>query len=232
MAYHSAVYKFSYFVRTETWNSKRYTAGWLWLQRPDDGGSKDLRNVGKLLPDYTALQPRRQPSSYSPPWEPQILQNNQSCSWIPTFLRNFSPPSSGWNIVAITWTYKTMVCSWCVWSRHQQALARERYHTGFLLVENRRSAFECGSHHNFTSRYEAQMGSDKSGRHVIVNYACHMRVLVLHVCVLPLYTHTEQSIGPTEQTIIIAWLQVKQTDRHQTVVKTINSWNRTQWLER
>jgi hypothetical protein len=30
--------------------------------RPDDGGSKDLWNVGKLLPDYTALQPRRQPS--------------------------------------------------------------------------------------------------------------------------------------------------------------------------
>jgi hypothetical protein len=25
------------------------------------------------LPDYTALQPRRQPSSCSPPWEPQIL---------------------------------------------------------------------------------------------------------------------------------------------------------------
>jgi hypothetical protein len=24
-------------------------------------------NVGKLLPDYTELQPRRQPSSYSPP---------------------------------------------------------------------------------------------------------------------------------------------------------------------
>jgi hypothetical protein len=30
---------------------------------PDDGGSKDLWNTGKLLPDYTALQPRRQPSS-------------------------------------------------------------------------------------------------------------------------------------------------------------------------
>jgi hypothetical protein len=27
----------------------------------------------KLLPDYTALQPRRQPSSYSPPCVPQIL---------------------------------------------------------------------------------------------------------------------------------------------------------------
>jgi hypothetical protein len=35
----------------------------------DDGGSKHLWNVGKLLPDYTAQQPRRQPSSYSPPWE-------------------------------------------------------------------------------------------------------------------------------------------------------------------
>jgi hypothetical protein len=29
---------------------------------PDDGGSKDLWNVGKLLPDYTVLQPRRQQS--------------------------------------------------------------------------------------------------------------------------------------------------------------------------
>jgi hypothetical protein len=42
--------------------------------RRDDGGSKDLWNVGKLLPDYTVLQPRRQPSSYSSPWEPQILR--------------------------------------------------------------------------------------------------------------------------------------------------------------
>jgi hypothetical protein len=28
---------------------------------------------GKLLPDYTVLQPRRQLSLYSPPWEPEIL---------------------------------------------------------------------------------------------------------------------------------------------------------------
>jgi hypothetical protein len=33
------------------------------LYRPDDGGSTDLSNVGKLIPVYTALQPRRQPSS-------------------------------------------------------------------------------------------------------------------------------------------------------------------------
>jgi hypothetical protein len=31
--------------------------------RPDVGSCKDLCNVGKLLPDYTALQPRRQPST-------------------------------------------------------------------------------------------------------------------------------------------------------------------------
>jgi hypothetical protein len=35
----------------------------LGCDRPDDGGSKDLWNVGKLLPDYTVLQPRRQQSS-------------------------------------------------------------------------------------------------------------------------------------------------------------------------
>jgi hypothetical protein len=29
---------------------------------PDDGGSTDLCNVGKLIPAYTALQPRIQPS--------------------------------------------------------------------------------------------------------------------------------------------------------------------------
>jgi hypothetical protein len=32
-----------------------------------------LRIKSKLLPDYRVLQPRRQQSSYSPPWEPQIL---------------------------------------------------------------------------------------------------------------------------------------------------------------
>jgi hypothetical protein len=31
--------------------------------RPDDGGSTDLWNVGKLIPVYRALQPRRRPSS-------------------------------------------------------------------------------------------------------------------------------------------------------------------------
>jgi hypothetical protein len=39
---------------------------------PDDGGSKHLWNVSKLLPDYTVQPPRRQQSSYSPLWEPAI----------------------------------------------------------------------------------------------------------------------------------------------------------------
>jgi hypothetical protein len=42
---------------------------------PDDGGSKYLWNVSKRLPDYTVLQTRRQPSSYSQPSERQILQS-------------------------------------------------------------------------------------------------------------------------------------------------------------
>jgi hypothetical protein len=43
---------------------------------PDDGGIKYPWNVGKLLPDYTAQQLRKQTTSYSPPWEPQIPLNN------------------------------------------------------------------------------------------------------------------------------------------------------------
>jgi hypothetical protein len=32
--------------------------------RPDNGGSKHRRNVGKLISIHAALQPRRQPSSF------------------------------------------------------------------------------------------------------------------------------------------------------------------------
>jgi hypothetical protein len=35
--------------------------------RPDDGGSTYLRNFDHCLPDYPALQPRKQPSFYSSP---------------------------------------------------------------------------------------------------------------------------------------------------------------------
>jgi hypothetical protein len=44
-----------------------------WGDDRDDGGSKHFWNVGHYLPDYTVQHPRRQPSSYSSPWEPKIL---------------------------------------------------------------------------------------------------------------------------------------------------------------
>jgi hypothetical protein len=37
--------------------------------------SSSGRQVSKLVQDCAAQQPSRQPSSYSPPWEPQISQN-------------------------------------------------------------------------------------------------------------------------------------------------------------
>jgi hypothetical protein len=40
---------------------------------PEVGGSKDPWIFGKLIPIYTALQPRRQPSLYSSQWEPQVI---------------------------------------------------------------------------------------------------------------------------------------------------------------
>jgi hypothetical protein len=46
--------------------------GRLLTHHPDDGGSKHLWNVSKLLPDYMTQKPRRQSSSYSLPWAPQI----------------------------------------------------------------------------------------------------------------------------------------------------------------
>jgi hypothetical protein len=49
----------------DSWQPSRLSAA-------DDGGSKHLWIVCKILPDYMAQQPRRQPSSYSPPPEPQI----------------------------------------------------------------------------------------------------------------------------------------------------------------
>jgi hypothetical protein len=55
---------------------------------------KHLWNVGKLLPDYTAQHPRRQPSSYSPPWKPQISHFSDAFSiWNgPNSRPDYTPP--------------------------------------------------------------------------------------------------------------------------------------------
>jgi hypothetical protein len=39
-------------------------------------GSKNLWNIGKLLTNYIGKRPRRQPTSYTLPWEPHILQSD------------------------------------------------------------------------------------------------------------------------------------------------------------
>jgi hypothetical protein len=65
--------------------------GACWLQyqgdNPDDAGSKHLWNVGKLPPDCTVLQPRRQPSSYLLLWEPEISLSI-IFTWVPTYEMN------------------------------------------------------------------------------------------------------------------------------------------------
>jgi hypothetical protein len=59
------------------------------LRSPDDGGGKHLWNVGKLLPDYTAQQPRRQPSSWLNSFSPII--KNGSSSTVDVY-------EAGWNL--------------------------------------------------------------------------------------------------------------------------------------
>jgi hypothetical protein len=60
---------------------------------PDYRHSEHFWNVGKLLPDHTAEQPRRQASSYLPPWEPEIWQwiLGQSVSLSSFYRRSCSP---------------------------------------------------------------------------------------------------------------------------------------------
>jgi hypothetical protein len=76
---------------------------WLltFFHRPDDGGSKHLWNVGKLLPDYTAQHPRRQLSS--------IFICSDSAAPLPHL--SFSVTKPSWECVGIwvssQWTHNT-----------------------------------------------------------------------------------------------------------------------------
>jgi hypothetical protein len=56
----------------------KWNLGWPMGNSPGGGGgSTHLWNVGQLQRDYTALHSRRL-TSYSPPWEPDILCNQHS----------------------------------------------------------------------------------------------------------------------------------------------------------
>jgi hypothetical protein len=58
--------------RTELFWLRRWESTGM-IHHPDDGRSTRVWNVGQLQRDYTALYPRRLSSSYSTPWEPQIV---------------------------------------------------------------------------------------------------------------------------------------------------------------
>jgi hypothetical protein len=67
----------------------------------DDVDSKHLWNVGKLLPDFMAQESRRQPSSYTPPWEPESSRVTSPVCVLPMLTRCpckqpawFVPPSA------------------------------------------------------------------------------------------------------------------------------------------
>jgi hypothetical protein len=61
----------------------------------DDGGSKHIWNVCKLLPDYTVQHHRRQSSSYSPPWKPKISSDP---SWSIKCNGFLEPPLACWTL--------------------------------------------------------------------------------------------------------------------------------------
>lgn len=54
------------------WRNPRFNLLGEYFQN-DDEDSKYLWNVDKIIPDYTAQQPKRQISSDSPLWKPKII---------------------------------------------------------------------------------------------------------------------------------------------------------------
>jgi hypothetical protein len=95
-------------------------------QGPDDGGSKYFWNVGKLLPDYTALQPRRQPSQY--------LRRKHSS--IPMHISSFFKTESQISHVALPFVgclirkgYGTIIWSYTAWVEKESLLKIFRLRT-------------------------------------------------------------------------------------------------------
>jgi hypothetical protein len=70
-----------YIPDSQTWEPeishwKCFTEAYF-LHRPDDGCSTHLWNTGQRLVDYTEQHPRKQSSSYSLPWEPEISRSTK-----------------------------------------------------------------------------------------------------------------------------------------------------------
>jgi hypothetical protein len=106
-------------------NQRFRGACYLRYQCDDDGSSKHLGNIAKLLPDYTVQHPRRQSSSYSLPWQREISQEN--C--IMRSLIICTIPAHLITLIIFWWTIKVVnllilqLCPspcyfLCLWSKH------------------------------------------------------------------------------------------------------------------
>jgi hypothetical protein len=90
--------------------SGRYCPTFQWRFLPSSSGpwrgSKHPWNVSQYLPDYTVQHPRRQPSSYSSPWEPEM-----STSWLtPCSKVNFK------QLIVIQTTEDFLICKSGFWT--------------------------------------------------------------------------------------------------------------------
>jgi hypothetical protein len=113
---------------------------------PDDRGSKHIWIVRKLMPDYMAQQPRKQPSSYSLPWEPLMslgklvgegyssldseIQNTyiKKAKWL--CIVSFLLQWRDWGMALRFLHFHHHIQLFTVWWRHQAPLKRQWTSTG------------------------------------------------------------------------------------------------------
>jgi hypothetical protein len=81
--------------------------------RPDDGGSTDLYKVGRLIPVYTALQPRRQTSSYSQPWGPEVIFGFVFPEKLNDCVNCISPDGDGMKVILVEITVVKLITFTC-----------------------------------------------------------------------------------------------------------------------
>jgi hypothetical protein len=105
--------------------------------RPEDGGSKNPWNVGKLLLDYTAQQPRRQPSSYI----------YKSCIFFEDLLSCIiSGPYSKWCYIATTsqvLASATLFCVFCYQLWHWKVQVRGSFQWHNVRIKFHQNLSSC-----------------------------------------------------------------------------------------